>query len=160
LSDVRQAAAEAGSMEPALEFAAGALGRAGADLLYDLFRSERANTSSATLVAKTKALVESDSVRAKASPALLITLDLQRAKSCKQYKDLLPRVSEHADDRALAHLRKLTQRRGCGFLGLGDCYECLRRGNALAEAIAAAESRKAPSYLNGPTGAAQSDATQ
>jgi hypothetical protein len=31
--------------------------------------------------------------------------------------------------------------KGCGFLGLGDCYGCMRRDGALAAAIAAIEER-------------------
>jgi hypothetical protein len=43
-------------------------------------------------------------------------------------------------------LTAYTTRSGCGFLGLGDCYSCMRRGEELANAIASAKSRKAPKY--------------
>jgi len=31
-------------------------------------------------------------------------------------------------------LNRLTDRKGCGFLGLGDCFGCLRRGKDLSNA--------------------------
>jgi hypothetical protein len=53
----------------------------------------------------------------------------------------VPRAKEHGDSRVLGTLRSLNVPRGCGFLGLGDCWSCMRRDNALGAAIAAIEDR-------------------
>ena len=61
-------------------------------------------------------------------------------------KKLLPRVLESGDMRSVPVLTRLSERRGCGFLGLRDCFACLRTANGkdLAAAQKAAGERPAP----------------
>ncbi len=145
LADVRRGVADPANEQLALEVAA-TLGAGGADLLYDVYEGNR--SANAALSKQAKALLDSDSVASQQSPALKVALDLPKAKSegCAAIKKLLPRVQEHGDARALPTLSRLSERRGCGFLGLRDCFACLRleKGKDLAAAQKAAADRPAP----------------
>jgi hypothetical protein len=114
--------------------------------LYDLWESNKA--SNAALSKLARAQLEGDAVRKNASEALKIALELPKAKTagCKAVKALLPRIREHGDLRVVPTLTRLADRRGCGFLGLRDCFECLRsaKGKDLADAKKAASERPAP----------------
>jgi hypothetical protein len=79
-----------------------------------------------------------------ASPALLIARELNDAKGCQGFKDLLPRAQREADERAVPALSKRVARKGCSIFGLGDCYPCLRADQQLSDAIEAAKNRPAP----------------
>ena len=144
--DVRRAATSAATTREALELAVEQLGSRGADLAYDVWSQTRSSKDQQEVARIAKGVVEGSSVRAKATPALLIALDLAKSKTCPSVKALLPRAAQFADVRALSKLRSFNARNGCGFLSLADCYPCLRGGSALTEAIKAAEGRKAPSF--------------
>ena len=145
LADVRRAVADAGTEPLALEVA-GVLGAGGADLLYDVYDSNR--TTNATLSKQAKALLDTDAVQASQSPALKVALELTKAKTegCPAVKKLLPRVLESGDGRAVPQLTRLAEKRGCGFLGLRDCFPCLRAANGkeLAAALKASAERPSP----------------
>jgi hypothetical protein len=145
LADVRHATTDAPSQRLALEVAA-ALGAGGADLLYDLWESNK--TTNAALSKQAKTLLESEAVMKNASAALKVALELPKAKQegCQAVKALLPRVLESGDTRSVPTLTKVSDRRGCGFLGLRDCFACLRtaKGKDLADAKKAASERPAP----------------
>ncbi|MES1183791.1 MAG: protein kinase [Myxococcales bacterium] len=145
LADLRRALADASTEQLTLEVAAG-LGRGGADFLYDVYDTNR--TTNATLSKQAKTLLDGDAVQAQASPALKVALELAKAKSdgCNSVKKLLPRVLESGDVRSVPVLTRLSERRGCGFLGLRDCFACLRTANGkdLAAAQKAAGERPAP----------------
>jgi hypothetical protein len=145
LADVRRGVADATTEQLALEVA-GVLGAGGADLLYDVYDGNR--TTNAMLSKQAKALLDSESVQASQSPALKIALELPRAKieGCPAVKKLLPRVLESGDGRAVPLLTRLGEKRGCGFLGLRDCFACLRSANGkdLAAALKASAERPAP----------------
>lgn len=98
-------------------------GPIGPDLLYDLWIGNPKRTETTMLAQE---LVYSEEVRAKASPALAVALDLRAAKSCESVVDLLPRALQYADKRASSSLKKLLIRRGCGKKRVEDCYPCLR----------------------------------
>lgn len=98
-------------------------GEIGADLLFDAATHSKANPETVQLA---EDLLASKEVRSKASPALLIALDLGNATECEQFKTLLPTAAEKGDRRAVPSLIKLTNKRGCGDNKLRDCYECLR----------------------------------
>ena len=55
-------------------------------------------------------------------------------------------LTARGDDRSSRPLTALASRKGCGFLGLGDCFSCLRRGTDLADAQKAAQQRKSPEF--------------
>ncbi len=145
LGDLRRGLAEAKNEQLALEVAA-VLGAGGADFLYDVYDSNR--TTNATLSKQAKVLLDSDAVQAQQSPALKLAFELFKAKTdgCSAVKKLLPRIEESGDIRVVPALTRLGERRGCGFLGLRDCFACLRSANGkdLAAAQKAASARPAP----------------
>jgi eukaryotic-like serine/threonine-protein kinase len=83
-------------------------------------------------------------VRAHASTAAGILLDLKAAPGCAAKHDVLPRVKEAGDGRVMPTLKAMKSVRGCGFLNRSDCWGCMRRDKDLDEAIAAVEARPAP----------------
>ena len=145
LKVVRRAADEEQTQRLALELAAERLGEAGADILFEVSTS-KATPPKSEGPQIAKSLLEKDDVRAHASKALAIALELRDRPRCEEAKRLLPRATENADERSVRPLTAYTSRSGCGFLGLGDCYSCMRRGDELGDAIAAAKSRKAPKW--------------
>jgi hypothetical protein len=143
LRDLRQAAKSPATGQRALRLFV-SLGNSGADLLFDAH--EDLGRTSPELAAEAKRLLAREDVRANASPALLVALELREAKGCQAYKELLPRAAEHADRRSVPILERLNKRSGCGFFRRRDCYACLRRGDELGVALANAEKRTAQSY--------------
>ena len=145
MTDLRRALADASTEQLTLEVA-GVLGAGGADFLYDVYDSNR--TTNAALSKQAKTLLDSEAVQAQQSPALKLALELPKAKTegCGAVKKLLPRVQESGDARVASLLSRLSDRRGCGFLGLRDCFACLRTANGkdLAAAQKAAAERPAP----------------
>jgi hypothetical protein len=126
----------------ALELSAG-LGSRGADLLFDV-SSDRSLGKSAQ---RARELLKEERVSRAASPALQAALRLAgalRAPRCAELKRLLGELSAAFDQRALPSLNRLNERRGCGLLGLGDCYGCLRTGRELKSAIEGAKARPSP----------------
>ena len=124
------------------------LGQKGADLLFDVWETHRKTPEMAPIAKAAKQQLETNAVRARASPALLVLLDLWLAKSCGSYKQLLPRAIQLADERAVGKLKSLQSGRGCGFLGFGDCFPCLRGSKDLSNALKAAQSRRAPALFS------------
>jgi eukaryotic-like serine/threonine-protein kinase len=145
MTDLRRALAEAPSQALALEVTA-TLGAPGADLLYELYDTNR--TTNPTLSKQAKALLDSEAVVAVQSPALKLALELPKAKTegCAAVKKLLPRIQQSGDARLVPTLTRMNDRRGCGFLGLRDCFACLRakKGEELGAALKAASERPAP----------------
>jgi serine/threonine-protein kinase len=130
----------------ALELAA-TQGERGADIVHDV-TSDRSLAKS-PLSSRAKALLEDERVRSKMSPALAALLRLSgalKAPRCGELKRLLAEVGGAFDGRALPALGRLGERRGCGLLGLGDCYSCLRSGRELKTALEAAKSRASPRF--------------
>jgi serine/threonine-protein kinase len=143
LADLRRALGDAPNQQLALEVAVD-LGARGADFIYDVWDDKQ--PANATLSKQAKALLDSEAVQLHASAALKVALDLPKAKTegCQAVKKLLPRVEESGDVRVVPQLTRFGDRRGCGFLGLGDCFACLRRGKELSNAQKAASTRPAP----------------
>ncbi len=139
--------------EPAIRLAASHLGAPGADLLYEVWVNTKAKNTRTQLA---KQLVYSQAVRAKASPALSVLLEVRAAMeahedaelpsdaACAEVMRLLPAVTLHGDQRALRVLTPLTRKNGCGARQAADCYPCLRAGSELNDAIAAARTRASP----------------
>ena len=123
------------------------LGQKGADLLFDVWETHRKTPAMAPTTKAAKHHLETNAVRTRATPSLLILLDLWLAKSCPSYKQLLPRAGQFADERAVGKLKSLQSGRGCGFLGFGDCFPCLRGSKDLSNALKAAQSRPAPALF-------------
>lgn len=135
---VRAAGGTPEVQELAFELLLDGMGAAGADLLYTL-----ATTPSTPKAAKERAdrALGTEKVRAAASPALLVALDLRAEKNCER-KKLFPRARDEGDTRALPFLTPLLATSGCGFLGTGDCLKCLGGRQDLREAIAGIRGRE------------------
>jgi len=148
LSDVRRAALDAANSEAALKFAATALGTGGVDILYEVWDSSKAVPSRAASTKLARTYLDDDAVRAKASPALRLLLELGKAQKegCASVKRWLVRAANEGDARLLPALKRFDDRRGCGFLGLSDCYSCLRSGKDLSAAASSAGLRPAPTF--------------
>jgi len=132
----------------ALDFFAERLGSAGPDLLFDVWSSPR--TKDAALTKHARDLLEQERVKTRMTPALAGYFELAdalKAPRCKELKPLLERLGPVLDARSMTFLNRLTHRRGCGFLGLSDCYSCLRAGNELKVAIDGARARPAPQFV-------------
>ena len=132
-------------MDSAVAALEGPLGARGVDLLLELTaKSARSSPRHAFTAATQKRLADSlatPEVRAHASDAAAVVLELKDARRCDTKKAALAHATTSGDERSLAYLKPLTARSGCGFLGVADCWSCLRRDAALAEAIAAVEAR-------------------
>ena len=79
----------------------------------------------------------------------------ERKRRCKDVPELLKKAIEVADDRAVPLLERFSSSRGCGMLGLGDCWSCLRGKKELDAAKNAAAGRKGPSFTGAPAARAQ-----
>jgi serine/threonine protein kinase len=146
LGDVHRAAEEPTTQAPALDLASTALASGGADLLFDLWSTNKSKPGGKALADAAHGKLDQADVKEHASPALRVALDLMNARGCPGYRALLPRAVEHADTRSLPTLNKLSVARGCGFLGLGDCFYCLRGDAKLGQALENAKSRSAPTF--------------
>jgi hypothetical protein len=120
---------------------AGLPGPVSADLLYEVWTGTVLRNETTDLA---RALLLSQDVRSKASPALSVSLALRQAERCEDNAKVLPRAIEHGDRRALHLLTKLTRRYGCGPNKREDCYPCLRSSDALDQAVKAVKNRREP----------------
>jgi hypothetical protein len=111
------------------------------DLIYEVWTGTRGKTPMSELA---ESLAHTEPVRRRASPALGVAMDLRTAASCDAAKEAVEQAIPHGDRRSLRPLARLTVRRGCGPHKLVDCYPCLRKGDALRKAIAAARTRRPP----------------
>ncbi len=149
LADVRKAAQLPDAHRDALELAALHLWAPGVDIVYDVWASTKGDKTSEDVNKRARDFVEDGSIRAKASPELKIALDLQRAlkkQDCATAKKSVKAAGESGDVRAVPYLEQLRNTRGCGLLGLGDCWSCLRGSVNVTEAIESAKKRPAPTY--------------
>jgi hypothetical protein len=148
--DVRQALGHSATHREAIALCTKSLGSAGADLLYDVWESYRRDSRMKPYADRAMQALTTQAVRESASPALSIAMDLQQARGCAAHKKLLPRAAQHADARSDPYLRRLLARKGCGFLGLGDCYSCVRGDANLRPALDRARTTPAPDFSTAP----------
>ena len=144
LQKLREFARDKDTSVEAMALLASLPGPSAPDLLYALWVGTAKRTSITQIAEE---LVLTKEVRAKASPALGVSLDLRRAKTCEEFLAILPRATENGDRRSLGLLYRLSARRGCGPHKMDDCYPCLRDldgKRALGDAIKDARGRPAP----------------
>ncbi len=116
------------------------LGARGVDVLYTLaVRPGPSRIKNSVQRSFTKA-----DVRARASAAAAVAIELHAAQECTAKRALLPRAAQVGDRRALIHLKSLTQVHNCGPYGMIDCWACLRADTALRSAITTIEARTTP----------------
>lgn len=133
----RGANGQPATSELALDVMASSMGTVGPDLLFAL---TQAPGVASNLKARILDLTKTEGVRAAASPALRVALDLRDAGGCERQK-LFAEAEKVADKRALQYLTPLQKKSGCGFLKLSDCYPCLGSRVSLGKAISAIQSR-------------------
>jgi hypothetical protein len=143
IDQLRDFAADRALAVDVLEMLASLEGEVGPDLLYTLWRDRRIRDKETRELAEE--LLYSKDVRAKASAALGVTLDLRAVEDekCDEAAKILERAKTQGDKRALYAMGRFYQKRGCGDNKLLDCWPCLREGDLLKDA--AAEVRKRPS---------------
>jgi serine/threonine-protein kinase len=149
LADVRKAAQVPDAHRDALELAALHLWAPGVDIVYDVWASTKGDKSSEDVNKRARDFVEDGTIRAKASPELKVALELQRAikkQDCATVKKSVKAAVDSGDVRSVPFLEQLRNTRGCGLLGLGDCWSCLRGAVNVSDAIEAAKKRPAPTY--------------
>ncbi|HEX4513609.1 MAG TPA: hypothetical protein VH054_08740, partial [Polyangiaceae bacterium] len=117
----------------------GKMGATGADILYDM--AYGSGQPQAISSHAKKSLAHGDAAR-NASPALQVAIDLRAAKDCDSKKELLAQAGANGDARALAIIETYANKGGCGFLGMRDCYGCMRKDDTLEKATAAIKSRQ------------------
>jgi serine/threonine-protein kinase len=143
--DVRNASLFRDAQDDAFALLQAKMGTRGIDILYDIAYgvSGRQYPQAA---ARAKHALDMGDVRGRASPALSVILDFRDAKGCDAKHALMDRARDQGDSRLLAILQPMEAVRGCGFLGVNDCYSCLHKDHDLKDAIAAIEDRasKAP----------------
>lgn len=118
-------------------------GPTGPDLLYEVWTGTPRRTSATELA---EALLSNPKIREKASPALLVALDLRAAETCEDSAKVLPRAEENGDRRSLMLVGKMLRKNGCGDTKREDCYPCLRKGDAIKDALKAVRAKAAPRY--------------
>ena len=144
--DLRRALDDPRVQAQALELCKKSLGSVGPDLLHDLWDAHRRDSKTKSYADRAMQVLSEQSVRDQASPALSVALDLQQARGCAAHKKLLPRAAKYADARSDPYLRRLLATKGCGFLGLGDCYSCVRGDPNLRPALDRARATPAPDF--------------
>lgn len=138
---LKTAALDPDTMREALAAMAKLPSPAGADLLYSIWTTRKKSDPAALLA---EALLATDDVRSRASPALRVVLDLRAAESCDSVKDALTRALEHGDRRVVPLLGRFSQKKGCGDDKQGDCWPCLREGEELKAAAKSVGTRAPP----------------
>ena len=133
---VVRAAQRTETADDAFALLEGPLGAPGVDGLVDLLGVKYAATK-----ARAQRSLARAEVRGKASPAASVYLDLRGANGCTARHDLLGRAKDDGDARLLPTLKSMKPTRGCGFLGARDCWPCIRRDEALDDALRAIEAR-------------------
>ncbi len=148
LVDMRAALEQRDVADEGFTTALSFLGSHGADMIYDIVRTGRGQPGMTAVVARAMRLVASPELRKVASEPLRIALELDDAKVCAEYKQLLPRAILHADERSSVKLREVGRKTGCGRQARGDCFPCLRDDpTSLETAIRHAGERKQPGFL-------------
>ncbi len=125
----------------------GGMGAAGLDLLWDLWVALSQDPSKSSMAEQTfKKLVISSR---RGTSGLRAAIEVNHATSCKAMATALAYAAKHADSRALDRLQQVeATRTGCGADKSEDCFECVRGGTELQEAITRARSHPAPTLAS------------
>jgi hypothetical protein len=146
LTQLRHYSDDPETARDALSAMANVPGPISADLIYEVWTATSSRTTATDLA---RSLIYAKEVRAKASPALAVALDLRDADTCEKNRDLLERVTADGDRRVFHLLSKLTRKYGCGANKRADCYACLRTGTDLDNAMKTVKARREPHPFGG-----------
>ncbi len=116
------------------------------DVLFELWTGVPGRTPATVLAER---LVLSKAVRAHASPALAVALDLREVDDCKGAEPLVATAGEVGDRRAIRGLQRLVTKKDCGESGRDYCFPCYRTPEgrrAIGAAITALQRRQAPKF--------------
>jgi serine/threonine protein kinase len=138
--DVRNAAVGKDAPDDAFELLETGMGSVGTELLYDIAYAQWASEYPRSASRATKLLSRAD-IRAKATPTLMLTLEMRSAPTCDAKKAKLDRARDVGDWRTAALLRSYLTTKGCGFLGARDCWTCMHKDGSLAKTVAAIEEK-------------------
>jgi hypothetical protein len=113
----------------------------GPDALYEVWTGTKKSNEVTRLA---RDLVYTKDVRARASDALSVALQLRSAEDCQESRAAVLRALDYGDRRSFHLLGKLMSTRGCGPEKADDCYPCLRDADRVEKAIDAVRTRKPP----------------
>jgi serine/threonine protein kinase len=116
------------------------MGSRGIDILYEVAHAQWASEYPAASTRAQRTLNKPD-IRARASPALAVTLDIRSANTCEGKKAYFTRARDVGDFRTAAVLRTYVPTRGCGFLGGRDCWTCMHKDSSLKQTLQAIDDR-------------------
>lgn len=139
-----QKAAGAGvptTADMAFETMTSMMGAAGPDLLYEIVVTP--STPSAISTRAWTLLQKDAAVRAKASPALKVAIDLKSHNGCDR-KPFIAVAEKEGDKRSLNYLQQLLPVTKCGFLNLSTCADCFGDRSEIQRAIVAINNREKP----------------
>ena len=137
--EVRNWALAKETQEGAFTLMETSMGSNGPDTLYNI--AYELGPNYAGVAEKAKKILQRPDVKAKASPALAVTLDLRSANKCESKKALLSQAGQVGDNNTLSVLKTYTPTRGCGFLSARDCWPCMHKDGSLSSAIHDIEAR-------------------
>jgi len=147
LAQLRRNCDDPETAREALAAMANVPGPISADLIYEVWTATASRTTATDLA---RSLIYSKEVRAKASKALAVALDLRDADTCEKNRDLIDRANSDADRRSFHLLNKLTRKYGCGPNKRQDCYACLRGdGKDLEATLKTVKTRREPHPFGG-----------
>jgi hypothetical protein len=141
-ADLRRAAPHPQSFKLAVNLCANRLGKAGIDILWDLWLELQGKPGRQEDAEFLKRRLRVLSRRA--SPELRTAIELATTENCDKLARSVARAQTQSDRRAVPVLQQLLQTRGCGDGQQQDCFPCLRQGGALERALAHAESQAPP----------------
>jgi serine/threonine-protein kinase len=126
------------TVELAFGLLQGTMAARGADIVYQLTLDKSVRES---VRKRAEKWLRSEEFANHASGALQSAVKLRYAESCAQKHELLPLASKVGARQTLEVLRGLENKTGCGLSGHDDCYPCLRKDNALEDAIRRVDER-------------------
>ena len=130
---VGAAALDSAAESPAFDLLENKLGRAGADVLYELAYGSTAPSAPA-VATRAKQALQGDVVKAHMSPALAVTAGIRASSDpCEAKKKYFAQAAKDGDARTLDLLTPYLKRVGCGRKGRKDCHPCLRTGSDSVE---------------------------
>lgn len=130
----------------AQELIAGQQRPATTDLLFELWTGVPGRTPVTILAER---LVLSKAVRAHASPALTVALELREVDDCEGAERLVATAGEVGDRRAIRGLQRLVTKKDCGESGRDFCFPCYRTPEGrrtIGAAITTLQRRDAPKF--------------